>query len=193
MAAQSYARGLGVALLVSALYQFMIVPAISNFEMLALVLAPLLYVIAVGLSSPATAGIAMGLGLSSFLMLGPQNAGTGQNTAIQWFEFAGAYVSAAMLALIVYAWIFPFRPAWRLRRLYNEAREQVYQLTKLPATDEQQFAFESRMVDRLTSMQGLLPAVNDRAMPQLYEVTLACLALGWRCSSYGCKHRTTRW
>ncbi|WP_249342409.1 FUSC family protein [Pseudomonas rustica] len=178
MAAQSYARGLGVALLVSALYQFMIVPAISNFEMLALVLAPLLYVIAVGLSSPATAGIAMGLGLSSFLMLGPQNAGTGQNSAIQWFEFAGAYVSAAMLALIVYAWIFPFRPAWRLRRLYNEAREQVYQLTKLPATDEQQFAFESRMVDRLTSMQGLLPAVNDRAMPQLYEVTLACLALG---------------
>lgn len=146
--------------------------------MLALLLAPLLYVIAVGLSSPATAGIGMGLGLSSFLMLGPQNVGTGQNTAIQWFEFAGAYVSAAMLALIVYAWIFPFRPAFRIRRFYNEAREQVYQLAKSPATDEEQFAFESRMVDRLTSMLGVLPAANDRDMQRLYEISLACVALG---------------
>lgn len=178
MAAQSYARGLGLALVVSALYQFMLVPAISDFELLALLLAPLLYAIAVGISSPATAGIGMGLGLSSFLMLGPQNTGTGQNTAIQWFEFAGAYVSAAMLALIVYALIFPFRPGLRIRRLYGEAREQVYQLSKLPATDEQQFAFESRMTDRLTSMLGLLPAANDRAMQRLYEISLACVALG---------------
>jgi len=178
IAAQSYARGLGLALVVSALYQFMLVPAVSDFEWLALLLAPLLYVIAVGLASPATAGIGMGLGLSSFLMLGPQNVGTGQNTAIQWFEFAGAYVSAAMLALIVYAWIFPFRPVLRIRRLYNEAREQVYQLTRLPATDEQQFAFESRMVDRLTTMLGLLPAANDPDMQRRYEISLACVALG---------------
>ncbi|MCU0070426.1 FUSC family protein [Pseudomonas koreensis] len=178
IAAQSYARGLGLALVVSAFYQFMLVPAISDFELLALLLAPLLYVIAVGLSSPATAGIGMGLGLSSFLMLGPQNVGTGQNTAIQWFEFAGAYVSAAMLALIVYAFIFPFRPALRIRRFYNEAREQVYELIKSPATDEQQFAFESRMVDRLTSMLGVLPAANERDMQRLYEISLACVALG---------------
>ncbi|AXI61525.1 FUSC family protein [Pseudomonas kribbensis] len=178
IAAQSYARGLGLALVVSALYQFMLVPAVNDFEWLALLLAPLLYVIAVGLASPATAGIGMGLGLSSFLMLGPQNVGTGQNTAIQWFEFAGAYVSAAMLALIVYAWIFPFRPVLRIRRFYNEAREQVYQLTKLPATDAEQFAFESRMVDRLTTMLGLLPAANDPDMQRRYEISLACVALG---------------
>jgi uncharacterized membrane protein YccC len=178
IAAQSYARGLGLALVVSALYQFMLVPAVNDFEWLALLLAPLLYVIAVGLASPATAGIGMGLGLSSFLMLGPQNVGTGQNTAIQWFEFAGAYVSAAMLALIVYAWIFPFRPVLRIRRFYNEAREQVYQLIKLPATDEQQFAFESRMVDRLTTMLGLLPAADDPDMQRRYEISLACVALG---------------
>ncbi|WP_085731030.1 MULTISPECIES: FUSC family protein [unclassified Pseudomonas] len=178
IAAQSYARGLGLALVVSALYQFMLVPAVNDFEWLALLLAPLLYVIAVGLASPATAGIGMGLGLSSFLILGPQNIGTGQNTAIQWFEFAGAYVSAAMLALIVYAWIFPFRPVLRIRRFYNEAREQVYQLTKVPATDEQQFAFESRMVDRLTTMLGLLPAANDPDMQRRYEISLACVALG---------------
>lgn len=178
IAAQSYARGLGLALVVSAFYQFMLVPAVSDFEPLALLLAPLLYVIAVGLASPATAGIGMGLGLSSFLMLGPQNVGTGQNSAIQWFEFAGAYVSAAMLALMVYAWIFPFRPVLRIRRFYNEAREQVYALTKGAVTDERQFEFESRMVDRLTTMLGLLPAANDRAMQALYETSLACVAAG---------------
>ena len=89
LAAQSYARGFGLALVVSALYQFMFVPMISNFEMLALLLAPLLYAVAVGLASPATTGTGIGLGLTTFLLLGPLNVGIGQNTAIQWFEFAG--------------------------------------------------------------------------------------------------------
>ena len=117
LAAQSYARGLGLALVVSALYQFMLVPMISDFEMLALLLVPLLYAVAVGLASPPTTGTGIGLGLSTFLLLGPQNVGVGQNTAIQWFEFSGAYICATALALSVYALIFPFRPALRIRRL----------------------------------------------------------------------------
>ncbi|MEX5670000.1 FUSC family protein, partial [Pseudomonas neuropathica] len=76
----------------------------------ALLLAPLLYAVAVGLASPATTGTGIGLGLLTFLLLGPQNTGTGQNTAILWFEFAGAYVYAVTLALGVYVLIFPFRP-----------------------------------------------------------------------------------
>lgn len=178
LASQNYVRGLGLALIVSAIYQFMLVPAIGDFEMLALILAPLLYVIAVGLASPATAGIGMGLGLSTFLMVGPQNIGAWQNTAIQWFEFSGAYVCAGVLSLLVYSWVFPFNPAQRINRLFRETREQVYLLLKTSAADEQQFAFESRMVDRLTMMLGLLPAANDPRSNQLYEVSLACMALG---------------
>ncbi|MBH2079550.1 MAG: FUSC family protein [Pseudomonadales bacterium] len=178
LAAQSYARGLGLALVVSAIYLFMLVPMISNFELLALLLAPLLYAVAVGLASPATTGTGIGLGLSTFLMVGPQNVGIGQNSAIQWFEFAGAYICATTLALSVYALIFPFRPALRIRRLYHENREQVYALLKTPATDEQQFAFESRMVDRLTMMLGLLPAVTDKQSRTLFEFSLGCMAVG---------------
>jgi len=178
LASQSYARGLGMALVISAFYQFMLVPAISDFELLALLLAPLLYVVAVGLSSPATAGMGIGLGLTSFLMLGPQNVGIGQNTAIQWFEFAGAYISAAVLAILVYSWIFPFSPGLRMRRLFKESRDQVYALLKTSSSDEQQFAFESRLVDRLTLMLGLLPAVRDARSKELFEVSLACMALG---------------
>ncbi|MDZ5436009.1 FUSC family protein [Pseudomonas fluorescens] len=178
LAAQSYARGLGLALVVSALLQFSLVPMISSFELLALLLAPLLYAVAVGLSSPPTTGTGIGLGLSTFLLLGPQNTGLGQNTAIQWFEFAGAYTCAAALALSVYALIFPFRPVLRIRRLHQENCEQVYALQKVPATDENQFAFESRMVDRLTMMLGLLPAIEDKPSRDLFEVSLGCLALG---------------
>jgi uncharacterized membrane protein YccC len=178
LAAQSYARGLGLALVVSALYQFMLVPLISDFEMLALLLVPLLYAVAVGLASPATTGTGIGLGLSTFLLLGPQNAGLGQNTAIQWFEFAGAYMCATALALSVYALIFPFRPALRIRRLYLENRAQVYALLKSAASDEQQFAFESRMVDRVTAMLGLLPAASDKDSRALFEFSLGCMALG---------------
>jgi len=178
LAAQSYARGLGLALLASALYLFMLLPMISNFELLALLLVPLLYAVAVGLTTPATTGTAIGLGLTTFLLLGPQNIGIGQNSAIQWFEFAGAYVCATALALSVYALIFPFRPVLRMRRLFHENGEQVYALLKTAATDEQQFAFESRMVDRLTMMLGLLPAINDRRSSELFEVSLGCMALG---------------
>ncbi|MBV6823065.1 FUSC family protein [Pseudomonas sp. PD9R] len=178
LAAQSYARGLGLALVVSAFLQFMLLPMISSFELLALLLAPLLYAVAVGLSSPPTTGTGIGLGLSTFLLLGPQNTGLGQNTAIQWFEFAGAYVCAATLALSVYALIFPFRPVLRIRRLHKENGEQVYALLKTPATDENQFAFESLMVDRLTMMLGLLPAIQDKSSRDLFEVSLGCMAVG---------------
>ncbi|MNL22597.1 Fusaric acid resistance protein family protein [compost metagenome] len=130
------------------------------------------------MSSPPTTGTGIGLGLTTFLLLGPQNTGLGQNTAIQWFEFAGAYVCAAALALSVYALIFPFRPGLRLRRLHQENCEQVYALLKMPATDENQFAFESRMVDRLTMMLGLLPAIEDTSARDLFEVSLGSMALG---------------
>ncbi|MEF9897675.1 MAG: FUSC family protein [Pseudomonas sp.] len=178
MAAQNYMRGLGLALLVSALYQFWLIPQVVDFEMLALLLLPLLYVVAVGLSTPMTAGIGMGLGLSSFLLFGPQNIGVWQNTAIQWFEFAGAYICGGVLSLLVYAWLFPFNPTLRIERLFRETREQVYALLKGPNSDERQFAFESRMVDRLTLILGLLPATQDARSKALFEVNLACMALG---------------
>ncbi|NNA67753.1 FUSC family protein [Pseudomonas gessardii] len=177
-ASQNYARGFGLSLLVSAVYQFMLVPAIGDVEMLFLILAPLLYVIAVGLASPMTAGIGMGLGLSTFLMVGPQNIGAWQNTASQWFEFAGAYIGACALSLLVYAWVFPFNPARRIQRLYDESRGQVYALLQATPADSRQFAFESRMMDRLTMMLGLLPAANDQRSNALFEVSLACMALG---------------
>lgn len=177
-ASQNYARGFGLSLVISAVYQFMLVPAIGDVEMLLLILAPLLYVIAVGLASPLTAGIGMGLGLSTFLMVGPQNIGAWQNTASQWFEFAGAYIGACTLSLLVYSWVFPFNPVRRIQRLFDESREQVYVLLKTSAADQQQFAFESRMMDRLTMMLGLLPATKDPRAHALFEVSLACMALG---------------
>ncbi|QQZ39660.1 FUSC family protein [Pseudomonas sp. SK3(2021)] len=177
-AAQSYMRGQALALAISAVYVFALVPLIGDFEWLALLLVPLLYTVAVGLASPLTAGIGMGLGLSSLLMIGPQNIGAWQNSAIQWFEFAGAYVSGGVLSLLVYAFIFPFNPVLRIRRLFRDTREQVYALQKTTAGDEEQFVFESRMVDRLTQMLGLLPAAGDRASAERFETSLACMTLG---------------
>ncbi|OLF53581.1 FUSC family protein [Pseudomonas chlororaphis] len=178
LAAQSYMRGQALALAISAVYVFALVPLIGDFEWLALLLVPLLYMVAVGLASPMTAGIGMGLGLSSLLMIGPQNIGAWQNSAIQWFEFAGAYVSGGVLSLLVYAFIFPFNPVLRIRRLFRDTREQVYALQKTTAGDEEQFVFESRMVDRLTQMIGLLPAAGDRASAERFETSLACMTLG---------------
>ncbi|MCU1719384.1 FUSC family protein [Pseudomonas sp. 5P_3.1_Bac2] len=178
MASQNYVRGFGLALVVAALYQFWLLPAMTTVEMLAVVLVPFLYVVAVGLSTPLTAGISMGLGLSTLLMVGPQNVGAWTNTAMQWFEFAGAYSLASLLALMVYALVFPFNPLRRMQRLYRESRQQVHELLLAPSADQYQFVFESRMADRLTMMLGLLPSISNPQGQRLYDVSLACMSLG---------------
>lgn len=177
-ASQNYVRGFGLALVAAALYQFWLLPAVGDVEMLMLLLVPFLYVVAVGLSTPLTAGISMGLGLSTLLMVGPQNVGTWTNTAMQWFEFAGAYCVASVLALMVYALVFPFNPLRRMQRLYRESRQQVGELLRAPAADQYQFEFESRTADRLTMMLGLLPSISDGRGQRLYDVSLACMSLG---------------
>jgi len=177
LASQNYNRGLLVAMLLSAVYQFALLPLFSDFEMLALCLAPLLYLAAVGLASPATAGIGMGIGLIGLLMIGPQNVGTYHNTAIQWFEFAGGYAAAGVLAMVVFALVFPFNPQKRMARLFSLSREDVYQQVTGPVSVVRQFDFESRMLDRLSAMIGVLPATSDARSQELFECGLVCPVL----------------
>ncbi|MCY1274159.1 p-hydroxybenzoic acid efflux pump subunit AaeB [compost metagenome] len=177
-ASQNYLRGLLLAMGVAAVYQFLLLPTVGDFEMLALLAAPLFYAIAVGLASPQTAGIAMGLGLSTMLLVGPQNQGAWTNTASQWFEFAGAYLFGAILALLVYAWVFPFNAPARLRRLFRETRDELPALLRAPPSEATRFAFQSRQVDRLTGMLGLLPSAPDPRSAERFECSLACSALG---------------
>lgn len=177
LASQNYNRGLLVGLGLSALYQFALLPMFTDFEMLALCLAPLLYLAAVGLANPMTAGIGMGIGLISLLMIGPQNVGAYHNSDIQWFEFAGGYLLAGVLAMLVFALVYPFNAQKRMARLFREAREDVHRQVAGPGTLAGQFAFESRQLDRLSAMIGLLPAAPDTASRERFDCALACPAL----------------
>lgn len=177
LASQNYNRGLLVALVLSAVYQFGLLPIFTDFEMLALCLTPLLYLAAVGLANPMTAGIGMGIGLVGLLMIGPQNVGAYHNSAIQWFEFAGAYLAGGLLAMVVFALVFPFNPQRRMARLFRLSREDVYQQVTAPSSLVRQFDFESRMLDRLSAMIGLLPATSDAHSRELFECNLVCPAL----------------
>ena len=117
LAAQNFLRGLLLAILISAALLFVLLPASADFEWLALWMALLLYVVAVGLSSPLSAGIAMGIGLETLLMVAPQNIAVYYSNASQWFEFVGGFLAAAVLAVLVFALVYPFRADPRLRRL----------------------------------------------------------------------------
>ena len=178
LASQAYLRGLALALVAAALLQFLLLPSVGDFEMLALFLTPLLYVIAVGLANPQTAGIGIGLGLSTFLLVGPQNQGAWINTSLQWFEFAGGYVCAGVLALLVYAWVFPFDADARLRRQSRRTRAEVRAVLLSKPSESRRFLFESRMVDRLAIMLGLLPAARDSQSGERFQCSLASMTLG---------------
>ncbi|WP_194789868.1 FUSC family protein [Pseudomonas sp. UFMG81] len=177
LASQNYNRGLLVGLGLSALYQFALLPLFTDFEMLAVCLAPLLYLAAVGLASPMTAGIGMGIGLIGLLMIGPQNVGLYHNTDIQWFEFAGGYLLAGVLASTVFALVFPFNPQKRIARLFRLTREDVHRQVTGPTTLAGQFAFESRQLDRLSAMIALLPVATDSASHERFDCALVCPAL----------------
>ncbi|MBO3275364.1 FUSC family protein [Pseudomonas schmalbachii] len=177
-ACQNYLRGVLLAMPVAAVYQFLLLPTVNDFEMLALLLVPLLYAIAVGLANLQTAGIAIGFGLSAYLLIGPQNQGNWSNSALQWFEFAGAYLFGTVLAVLVYAWVFPFNAPARLRRLFRQTRAELPGLLRARPIEDNRFAFESRLVDRLASMLGLLPSATDRRSAERFECSLACSSLG---------------
>ena len=177
LASQNYNRGLLVAIGLSAVYQFALLPVFGDFEMLALCLAPLLYLVAVGLASPMTAGIGMGIGLITLLMVGPQNVGIYHNTAMQWFEFAGAYLAGGILSMVVFALVFPFNPQQRIAWLFRTSREDVASQVTGKASPAGQFDFESRMLDRLAMMIGLLPATTDPRSREVFECNLMCVGL----------------
>ncbi|MNQ80105.1 Fusaric acid resistance protein family protein [compost metagenome] len=141
-------------------------------------LLPLLYVVSVALVSPVTAGVGMGLGLSSLLLFGPQNVGAWQNSAIQWFEFAGAYIGSVALSLLVFAVVFPFNAVQRMQRLHQRARADVCALINAAPTDQARHAFESRMSDRVNTMAGLLPAAPDKLSRARFDASLSALSLG---------------
>ncbi|RFQ29032.1 FUSC family protein [Pseudomonas sp. ATCC 13867] len=177
LASQNYNRGLLLAIGLSALYQFALLPVFDDFEMLALCLVPLLYLAAVGLANPATAGIGMGIGLISLLMIGPQNVGAYHNSAVQWFEFAGGYFTGGMLSMLVFALVFPFDPQKRIAWLFRHVREDVYRQVSDGNGLAQQFEFESRMLDRLATMAGLLAATGDPVSKERFECSLSCVVL----------------
>ncbi|MNN21321.1 Fusaric acid resistance protein family protein [compost metagenome] len=78
----------------------------------------------------------------------------------------------------MYAWVFPFKAAVRLRRLFRETRDELPVLLRAAPSEATRFAFQSRQVDRLTSMLGLLPSAPDTRSAERFECSLACAALG---------------
>ncbi|MBB4867510.1 putative membrane protein YccC [Pseudomonas nitritireducens] len=178
LASLAYLRGLAMAVVAAALLQFLLLPSVGDLEMLALFLAPLLYVIAVGLANPQTAGIGVGLGLSIFLLVGPQGQGAWVDTALQWFKFAGGYVSAGVLALLIYAWVFPFDGDARLRRQSRRTRAEVRSVLLSKPSETRRLLFESRLVERLAILLGLLPAARDGQSDERFQCSLASMTLG---------------
>lgn len=178
LAAQNFLRGLLLAILISAALLFVLLPACADFEWLALWMALLLYVVAIGLSSPLTAGIAMGIGLETLLMVAPQNIAVYYSDASQWFEFVGGFLAAAVLALAVFALVYPFRADPRLRRLLYLSRQDVAEMSRCEASEAQRFAFETRMIDRLAVMVGLLPASQDARSAERFQCALGCVVMG---------------
>ncbi|MEN1783486.1 FUSC family protein, partial [Pseudomonas aeruginosa] len=82
------------------------------------------------------------------------------------------------LAVLVFALVYPFRADPRLRRLLYLSRQDVAEMSRCEASEAQRFAFETRMIDRLAVMVGLLPASQEPTSAERFQCALGCVVMG---------------
>ncbi|MDI7010145.1 FUSC family protein, partial [Pseudomonas aeruginosa] len=66
----------------------------------------------------------------------------------------------------------------RLRRLLYLSRQDVAEMSRCEASEAQRFAFETRMIDRLAVMVGLLPAGQESAAAGRFPCAPGCGGMG---------------
>ncbi|MFV0276425.1 MAG: FUSC family protein, partial [Parahaliea sp.] len=92
-------------------------------------------------------------------------------------EFAGAYVAGGTFSLAVFALLFPFDPAGRIARLFQQTRLDIGDIVASRPSPAQQLALESRMLDRLSIMMDLLTATTDTRSRALFQCNLMGIGL----------------
>lgn len=170
-----FLKGAGAAIVAAALCNFVLLPNVSGFPMLALVIAPFLIAGGIAMRHPATAAPATSFTLFLWDLIGPDNAARP--------EFA-AFLNGGLALLIgvacgttVFALVAPADPARVRARLHAAVRRDL-QAIGAGSGRWSEHAWLSRTADRFS-----LQAATDAAVPEATREAdlrgmLAALAIG---------------
>lgn len=168
----AFLKGTALATVPAFFANFVILPQMSGFPMLALGIAPVLFVAGLGYFT-RQAGMAAACAIFFWNMIAPENLT--RQTASGYFNTAVTLLFAMAMAALVFNLILPPNPAGARQRLLRAILHDLGQPLRGQASSTH--AWARRMADRIAQV-GALATREEQASPRLFAQMLAVLDLG---------------
>jgi uncharacterized membrane protein YccC len=189
---QSFALWSLVAIVIVAIYLFGILPAISNIEMLAAVLAPTFILFGIMIARPTTAPIGMALGANGATLLALQSA---YNADFASFANSSVAFMVGMVAAIVLTRLMrSVRAEWIARRLMQTSWMTLAETAERRGKNDRA-AFIGIMLDRLGLLAQritAIPAAERRDLDSLRQLRVGLNIIDLRRARHGLGPTTLR-
>ncbi|WBU31794.1 FUSC family protein [Rhodopseudomonas palustris] len=156
-----------VAAFAAAAYLLLILPAVHNFESLALVLAPAFILYGVLMGAPATYPIGLGLAVNTASLIALQEMYTFDTAS--FLNSTVAVVTGTGLAALVTAVLRPVGAEWSALRLINANRATLAQAADI-SSENQRASVAGLMIDRMMLLAPRAAAAGHTMPEALREL-----------------------
>ena len=168
-------KGTFCACIVAMLCNFVLIPRVSDFPLLALILAPFLFAAGKAMQYPRTAPLGVSFNIFVWGLIDPRNAM--RTNEIAFFNGSMSLLLGMICGGFVFALLFPIRPLIVRRRLTEAAKRDLAQIGRTPGSYSISIWY-TRMADRLTSQLETSADVPAEAAATEFDAMMAMLTLG---------------
>ena len=168
-------KGTFCACIVAMLCNFVLIPRVSDFPLLALILAPFLFAAGKAMQHPRTAPLGISFNIFVWGLIDPQNAM--RTNEVAFFNGSMSLLLGMICGGFVFALLFPIRPLIVRRRLAEAASRDLARIGRAPGSYSVGIWY-TRMADRLTSQLESGADVPPETAATEFDAMMAILTLG---------------
>ncbi|KWF04186.1 FUSC family protein [Burkholderia pseudomultivorans] len=170
-----FLKGAACAAVAGALCNFVLLPAVSGFEMLAYILGVFMIGTGIAMRNPRTAGIGSGFSIFFWNFTSPDNSARIGDAA--FLNSALATLLGIAFGALVFALVFPGDPGGSRRRMHRAVRRDLASLARDPHKWRES-AWLSRTADRLARAFGFAGSLPQAVIERDLRDLLATWTIG---------------
>ncbi|KVC41492.1 fusaric acid resistance protein [Burkholderia pseudomultivorans] len=170
-----FLKGAACAAVAGALCNFVLLPAVSGFEMLAYILGVFMIGTGIAMRNPRTAGIGSGFSIFFWNFTSPDNTARIGDAA--FLNSALATLLGIAFGALVFALVFPGDPGGSRRRMHRAVRRDLASLARDPHKWRES-AWLSRTADRLARAFGFAGSLPQALIERDLRDLLATWTIG---------------
>ncbi|MDS0857645.1 FUSC family protein [Burkholderia pseudomultivorans] len=170
-----FLKGAACAAVAGALCNFVLLPAVSGFEMLAYILGVFMIGTGIAMRNPRTAGIGSGFSIFFWNFTSPDNTARIGDAA--FLNSALATLLGIAFGALVFALVFPGDPGGSRRRMHRAVRRDLASLARDPRKWRES-AWLSRTADRLARAFGFAGSLPQAVIERDLRDLLATWTIG---------------